>query len=245
MRLDQAVAARFPEISRRKARELIAAKRVFVNDRPVGVASREVSDGDRITLAAELPELEVLRETDDWIAVSKPAGMPVQPPRDRKERSLEELLRMRCRTIHLVHRIDTPTSGAVVFAKTKRAAAELSHLFAARAIRKTYLAVIEGALDAGRGIDTPIDGKPALTTIRPLRLLADHRTLVEAEILTGRTHQIRIHLQSIGHPVAGDRRYGATRPAPRLLLHAWKLWHPMFGDELVAAPPPEFPPGDH
>lgn len=240
MRLDQAVAARYPELSRRKARELIAAKRVFLNDRPVGVASREVSDRDRITIAEELPELSILRETDDWVAVNKPSGIPTQPARDRKQRSLEELLRMRYRTIHLIHRIDTQTSGVVVFAKHRKSAAALSQLFVSRAIRKTYLAVIEGTLAEERVIETPIDDKSALTHVRPIRALDASTTLIEADILTGRTHQIRIHMQSIGHPVVGDRRYGSTR-AGRLMLHAWKLAHETFGGEIVAPVPPDFP----
>jgi RluA family pseudouridine synthase len=242
MRLDQAVAARNPEISRRKARELIAQKRVFVNDRPVGVASREVGDADRITLALEaLPEIEVLRETADWVAVNKPAGIPTQPARDRRQRSLEELLRIRYRTIHLVHRIDTQTSGVVVFARHPAAAARLSELFASREVRKVYLAVAEGTIDHELTIETPIGEKDAHTIVRPLRQL-ESATLVEAEILTGRTHQIRIHLKSIERPVAGDRRYGSTMPAPRMLLHAWKLGHAWFGGELVAPVPGDFPP---
>lgn len=235
MRLDQAIAARHPEISRRKARELLAGNRVLVNDRPVRVASREVSEGDRITIVEELPELTILRETRDWVAVDKPPGMPTQPTRDRRNRSLEELLRLRYRDIYLVHRIDTQTSGVVVFAKTRAAAAELSKLFASREIRKTYLAVIEGDIEA-QTIETPIEGKEALTIIRPL---ANH--VVEAEIKTGRMHQIRIHLSSIGHPVVGDRRYGSTASAPRMLLHAWKLEHPRLG-ELTAPLPNDFPP---
>ena len=241
MRLDQAVAARNPEISRRKARELIAQKRVFVNDRPVGVASREVSERDRITIALdELPELEVLRETADWVAVNKPAGIPTQPARDRAQRSLEELLRIRYRTIHLIHRIDTQTTGVVVFAKHPAAAAKLSALFASREVRKVYLAVAEGTIDHELTIETPIGEKDAHTIVRPLRLL-EGSTLVEAEILTGRTHQIRIHLKSIERPVVGDRRYGSTMPAPRMLLHAWKLAHADFGGELVAPLPADFP----
>ncbi|HEV7238708.1 MAG TPA: RluA family pseudouridine synthase [Thermoanaerobaculia bacterium] len=240
MRLDQAVAARYPEISRRKARDLIAQKRVFVNDRPVGVASREVSDRDRITIAEELPDIEVIRETTDWIAVNKPAGIPTQPARDRKQRSLEELLRIRYRTIHLVHRIDTQTSGVVVFAKHPSAAARLSELFASREIRKVYLAVAEGTIDHEQTIETPIGEKDAHTIVRPLRQL-DGSTLLEAEILTGRTHQIRIHLKSIERPVVGDRRYGSTMAAPRMLLHAWKLEHAYFGGELVARVSADFP----
>jgi RluA family pseudouridine synthase len=240
MRLDQAVAARHPEISRRKARELIAEKRVLVNDRPVAVASREVSERDRITIVESLPEIGIVKETADWVAVDKSPGIPTQPTRDRKQRSLEELLRMRYRDLYLVHRIDTQTSGVVVFAKNRAAAAALSSLFASREIRKTYLAVVEGSVDHELTIESPIGGKDAHTIVRPLRPL-DGATLIEAEILTGRMHQIRIHMKSIERPVAGDRRYGSTMRAPRMLLHAWKLEHPYFGGELVAPVPADFP----
>ncbi len=230
MRLDQAVAARFPHISRRKARELIAAGRVLVNQRPVRVASRFVADSDQLAVAGELPAIEVLASGDDWIAVNKPAGMPVQPARDRATLSLEEMLRVEHRQIFLVHRLDTPTSGVVLFARTREAAATFSELFATGAIRKTYLAVIGGTIEGETTIDAPIDGKEALTIVRPRA-----GSLVEVEIKTGRTHQIRIHLASVGHPVAGDRRYDGP-PAPRLMLHAWKLEHELIGT--VEAPPP-------
>jgi 23S rRNA pseudouridine1911/1915/1917 synthase len=236
VRLDQAIAARYPDISRRKARELIAEKRVLVNDRPLAVASREISERDRIAILQTVPDIEVIRETDDWIAVDKPPGMPVQPPRDRKQRSLEELLRLRCRTLHLIHRLDTQTSGVVVFAKNRRAAAQLSSLFASREIRKVYLAVIEGHIEGELLIESPVGGKDAHTIVRPLQRI-DGMTLIEAEILTGRTHQIRVHMKSIERPVVGDRRYGSIIAAPRMLLHAWKLAHPFFGDELIAPPP--------
>jgi RluA family pseudouridine synthase len=240
MRLDQAVPARYAEISRRKARELIGAGRVFVNDRPIRVASREVSERDRITIAQEVPELDVIRETPEWVAINKPAGIPTQPARDRKQRSLEELLRIRYGTIFVVHRVDTQTSGVVVFAKTRASAARLSELFASREVRKLYLAVAEGAIDKELEIESPIGGKDAHTIIRPLAHL-DGATLVEAEILTGRTHQIRIHLKSIERPVAGDRRYGSIMRAPRMLLHAWKIAHAELGGEIVAPVPADFP----
>jgi RluA family pseudouridine synthase len=240
MRLDQAIAARHPDISRRKARELIAQKRVLVNDRPVGVASREVSERDRIVIAEELPDLTVIRETTDFIAIDKPPGMATSPMRERNQRSLEELLRLRYGSVFVVHRIDTQTSGVVVFAKHRVAAAELSSLFAAREIAKTYLAVAEGAIEKDTVIESPIGGKDAHTIVRPLKQL-DGMTLVEAEILTGRMHQIRIHLRSIERPVVGDRRYGSTMRAPRMLLHAWKLAHPYFGGPLVAPVPRDFP----
>jgi 23S rRNA-/tRNA-specific pseudouridylate synthase len=161
--------------------------------------------------------------------------MPTQPTRDRKQRSLEELLRLRFREIWLVHRLDTPTSGMVLFARSAVSAATLSALFANGEIRKTYLAILDGELSEERVVDTPVQGKSARTTFRSLRV-DDNTTLVEAVIETGRTHQIRIHAQSIGHPVAGDRRYGSGGRAARLMLHAWKLEHASFG--VLEAPPP-------
>ena len=235
MRLDQAIAARYPDISRRKARELIAARRVLVNERPVSIASRHVNPDDRIAVVDDVPEIAIIREGDDWIAVDKLDGMPTQPARDRVQRSLEELLRLRLREIWLVHRLDTPTSGVVLFAKTAEAAARLSALFAAGEIRKTYLAILEGDLREERVVETPVQGKSARTTFRPQRS-DGATTLAEVDIETGRTHQIRVHAASIGHPVAGDRRYGSGARAKRLMLHAWKLEHPSFG--VLESPPP-------
>jgi RluA family pseudouridine synthase len=238
VRLDQAIAARYPEISRRRARELIAARRVLVNERAVSIASRDIAPDDRIAVVDDLPEIAVIGESDDWVAVDKPAGMPTQPARDREQRSLEELLRLRFREIWLVHRLDTPTSGIVLFAKTPEAAARLSALFAAGQIRKTYLAILEGELHEERIVETPVQGRSARTTFRP-QCNDGLTTLTEVVIDTGRTHQIRIHAASIGHPVTGDRRYGSGARAKRLMLHAWKLEHANFG-ALEATPPTSF-----
>ena len=229
MRLDQAIAARFPDLSRRKARELIAAGRVLVNQRAVRIASREVADDAQITIAEDVPPLGVIASTDEWIAIDKPAGIPSQPTRDRATLSAEEILRLQHRQIFLVHRLDTPVSGVMLFARTRAAAAKFSELFATGVIRKTYLARVDEPV-AETTIDSPIDGKSALTIVRPLR-----GALVEVEIKTGRTHQIRRHLASIGHPILGDTRYGGA-PAARLMLHAWKLEHASIGT--LEAPPP-------
>ena len=183
----------------------------------------------------------VIRETEDWIAIDKPSGLPVQPARDRARRSAEELLRVqlkragRAPSLYLVHRVDTGTSGVVIFARNSAAAAALSRLFADREMRKLYLVVAEGVIESEVEIATPIERRNALTIVRPLSRTG-LGTLAEAEIRTGRTHQIRIHLASIGHPVAGDRRYGATVNTPRLMLHAWKLEHPDIG--VLEAPVP-------
>ena len=229
MRLDQAIAARFPGISRRQARELIAKRRVLVNERLVAIASREIRHDDRIAVIEDAPHLEILKLADDFVAINKPAGMPTQPTRDRRQRSLEELLRAEFKSIYLVHRLDTGASGVVVFARRREAAARLSELFAGRAIRKTYLARVEPPLSEPIVIDTPIDGKDAHTEVEP----GDPAVV---RITTGRTHQIRRHLASIGHPVAGDRRYGGAK-ASRMMLHAWKIEHESFGT--IEAPPPD------
>ena len=228
MRLDQAVAARFPHISRRQARELIGSRRILVNERLVAIASREVRDDDRIAVIEDAPRLAILKITDDFVAVNKPAGMPTQPTRDRKQRSLEELLRAQFKSIYLVHRLDTGASGVVLFARNREAAARLSELFAGRSIRKTYLARVEPPVTESIVIETPIDGKDAHTDV-------DAGDPAVVRITTGRMHQIRRHLASIGHAVLGDRRYGGAK-APRLMLHAWKLEHESIG-RIEAAPP--------
>ncbi|HEV8657977.1 MAG TPA: RluA family pseudouridine synthase [Thermoanaerobaculia bacterium] len=231
MRLDQAIAARFPNISRRKARALLASGSVLVNQRRVSIASRDVSDADEIAIVETRLHVPLLAIKDDWLAVDKPAGLPTQPPRDRQQLSLEELLRVEYKRIWLVHRLDTPASGVVLFARSADAAARLSRLFASREVRKIYLARVDPPIASEIVIDTPIDEKDATTVVRPRE-----RDLVEVEIETGRTHQIRRHLSSIGHPVVGDRRYGSMSNASRLMLHAWKIEHADIGT--IEAPVP-------
>jgi 23S rRNA-/tRNA-specific pseudouridylate synthase len=126
-----------------------------------------------------------------------------------------------------------------VFARNKAAAARLSEMFATRSVKKIYLAMIEGSIPHDLTIESAIGDKDAHTIVRPLKEIGD-TTLVEAEILTGRMHQIRIHLKSIERPVVGDRRYGSSMPAPRMMLHAWKLEHDEFGGTLTAPVPAEF-----
>ena len=217
MRLDQAVAARFPHISRRQARELIAQRRVLVNERQVAIASREERNDDRIAVVEEQPQLDIIKLTDDFVAVNKPAGMPTQPTRDRELRSLEELLRTQFKSIYLVHRLDADTSGAVVFARSREAAARLSKAFSSREMQRTYLARVEPPLRERVVMDAPIQGKDAHTEAEPNGAIAVVR------IETGRTHQIRIHFESIGHKV--------------LMLHAWRLEHETIG--IIEAPPPD------
>jgi 23S rRNA pseudouridine1911/1915/1917 synthase len=158
--------------------------------------------------------------------------------------------------VRAVHRIDRETSGLVVFARTVPAERILAEQFRAHTTHRRYLAVCVGRVGAGtirtnlirdrgdgrRGSSGTEEGKPAVTHVQPVEHLGDAFTLVECRLETGRTHQIRIHLAEIGHPVCGERVYAAPRgmkvedtsDAPRVMLHAAELGfvHPENGQDL-------------
>jgi 23S rRNA-/tRNA-specific pseudouridylate synthase len=154
-----------------------------------------------------------------------------------------------------VHRLDRLTSGALIVAKTRIAARALSRSLSHGDIRKTYLAVVEGTPSEPSGaISSPLvtmkgarshtsiaaGGKEARTAYTVVKALRGDRTLLEVSMRTGRTHQIRAHLASIGHPIVGDKEYGApSSSGGRLLLHAWKLrfTHPVTGRAVSATAP--------
>jgi 23S rRNA pseudouridine1911/1915/1917 synthase len=160
-----------------------------------------------------------------------------------------------------VHRLDRETSGVLLIAKTRKTARALSYFIARRMVFKEYVAMVEGVPETKTGeiavrlatvkgtkshaVPDP-KGKEARTTYTVVKELPENRSLIKVSIDTGRTHQIRAHLASIGHPIVGDREYGAAGIAPkgRLFLHAWKiqLRHPDTGKVLVATvlPPEEF-----
>lgn len=153
----------------------------------------------------------------------------------------------------VVHRLDAATSGLIVFAKDPEAHRRMSQAFQARTAVKTYLAAVAGLLEDG-ATDLPLktfgsgrvgpspEGKPSETAWKAVERFAD-ATLIEVSPKTGRRHQIRAHLNAVGHPVLGDRKYGPPpRPvggAPRLMLHAWRLSLPGV-PPLEAPPPPDF-----
>lgn len=203
----------------------------------------------------EIP-LDILYE-DDWlVAVNKPAGMTVHAGAGRHEGTLANALLGRYATLSsvngdtrpgIVHRLDRQTSGVLLVARTDAAHRALAAQFAGRVVEKTYLALVEGLPDAASGrIEKPIGrhhlnrlkmavsdrGRYAVSDWRVLQRGARH-ALLEVKIGTGRTHQIRVHLASIRHPVAGDRLYGA-HGAPvddRFFLHAQRIrfQHPEDG----------------
>ena len=185
-----------------------------------------------------------------WVIVDKPAGLPAVPGRAPE---LHDCAASRVQALYadarVVHRLDMATSGLLVFARGIDAQRTLSRAFAERRVRKRYVAWIDGLLadDAG-SIDLPlivdwpnrprqivdaVRGKPSLTHWRVLARGAT-RTLVELQPVTGRSHQLRVHLAAIGHAILGDDLYAApaaAAAAPRLLLHAQalELAHPASG----------------
>ncbi len=184
--------------------------------------------------------IEVLYEDDALVAVNKPEGIATIPERDPSVESLLIRLREEREEEMLpVHRLDKEVSGVVLFARTREAHRALNRQFEEREVRKVYVAVVHGVLSANRGrIDAPIRafgsgrmgvdqrmGKPSETAYRVIERLPYH-TLLEAYPLTGRRHQIRVHLYHLGFPIVGDLRYGdrsVGQTARRLFLHAADL----------------------
>jgi 23S rRNA pseudouridine1911/1915/1917 synthase len=266
LRLDQALAARVPGLSRRRARLLLDIGGVFVDGRRVKVAGRLVRAGEKVAAhvggaleratpktgreartrdEARLPPHTIVFEDEDVVVVDKPAGLLTAPTPESDRNNLASLLARRAggAPVHVVHRIDLETSGLLVFAKTEDANRALSEKFRAHDLGREYLAVVAGAFpDATRVIDRPVGGKRAVTHVAVEERLGAHATVLRCRLETGRTHQIRLHVQAEGHPVLGDPRYGGapiSPRAPRMALHATHLAfaHPRTGAPLSFTSP--------
>ena len=196
-------------------------------------------------------QLTILYEDDALLFVNKPPDILVARSRDPAETTLFELATAHAGTIFLMQRLDRGTSGVMFFSKLASINPRLTRHFETRQIRKRYFALAEGELAERQSIDAPLVrvgpisfgvrdiGKRALTNVVPLRVTGDG-SLVAVELRTGRTHQIRVHLAAIGHPLIGDWLYG-RRNAARPMLHAAELamLHPLTNEPLrVTAPPP-------
>jgi RluA family pseudouridine synthase len=171
-------------------------------------------------------DVRILFEGGGVLAVDKPAGLPVIPGREGGP-SLRELLEtQRRQKVFVVHRLDRDTSGVLVFALDAERHRALSMAFEAGHVRKRYLALVEGRVEAPQLVDAALaparkgrmrvarpgeEGKPSRTRMRPVETFAS-ASLVEAEPLTGRTHQIRVHLLHTGHPLLFDHQYGRDTP---------------------------------
>ena len=221
------------------------------------------------TTEAEDIALTVLYEDDDLIVINKPAGLVVHPAVGHSSGTLVNALLYHCDELSgiggverpgIVHRLDKETSGCLVAAKNDLAHQALVQQFAGREVTKIYLAIASGRFAKKSGvIDAPIgrhrvhrqkmaiakndEGREARTS---WRVLADlpAGTLVECTLHTGRTHQIRVHLKHLGHPLLGDSVYGKPAGFSRQMLHAWKLGftHPRTGKRIdcVATIPEDF-----
>lgn len=198
---------------------------------------------------------EILYEDDGLLAVSKVSGDLVIPGRGTDRPSLVERLSAKSGgKLFVVHRLDRGASGLVLFARDRESHRTLSALFEGRRVRKTYWAVVEGEVEQQDGlVDRPIRafgsgrmgvdgrGKPSETRFRVLERFS-RAALLEVNPLTGRRHQIRVHLFAIGHPILGETVYGSGFPvggAPRLMLHALRLAFPWKGDDgfALSCPP--------
>jgi 23S rRNA pseudouridine1911/1915/1917 synthase len=209
------------------------------------------------------PRPEILFE-DRWILVAnKPAGVLSQSAESRNNEAVpfdqQVLWWLAAREgrrpfLRLVHRIDRLASGAIIFARNPQALKPLSQAWAGRRAHRLYLAVVAGSPTFDdRTVEAPIArdyghvwrfrvdpaGKPARTQIRVLEHTSDSARAVLCQLDTGRTHQIRVHLASIGHPIVGDALYGGPHLGDRLLLHAAavRLPHPRDGSDLVVIAP--------
>jgi len=275
-RIDNYLIARLKGVPKSRIYRILRSGEVRVNSRRVAASDR-VAAGDRIRIpplrVAERNEavpaphfrLPVLHE-DEWIlAIDKPAGLAVHGGSGIAHGVIESLRSMRpdARFLELVHRLDRDTSGVLLVAKKRSALTALHEMLRTRAMDKRYLVGVKGRLrnerqhvrlalatraarEGGKRVSVSEDGQAAETVLRRLSRGAE-ASFVEAELLTGRTHQIRVHLAHLGHPVLGDDRYGDFElnrklrkdGLKRMFLHAASLAfrHPATGAATALSSP--------
>ena len=231
-------------LSSRAARQAMGSGKVSYRGIPTADAGRLVDPADvrydvnapRLRVGADL----VLVHTDPHLAVVwKPAGLlSVAAPGRGSDDNLVSACARLLGTAKPVHRLDEHTSGLMLVARTDIARGELIEQISAHEIERRYLALVHQTFPEGevRHASELAQGH-AVSHFRRLQVLRRGASLVEARLETGRTHQIRIHLEQLGHPVLGDERYASpavARRAPRLALHAWRLGfrHPRTGERL-------------
>jgi 23S rRNA pseudouridine1911/1915/1917 synthase len=277
LRLDQALARALPQYSRARLQGWIEAGAVKV-DGQVPRPRDKVQGGEHVRIEARIePEtrvtgedlpVDVVYKDKGIFIINKPAGLVVHPGAGNASHTLQNALLGLDPKLAvvpragLVHRLDKDTSGLMVVARTPEAHAALVEAISAREVERAYLAICVGVMTGGGTVDEPIgrhrtlrvrmavrsDGREAVTHYRVLKRFRGH-TLVRAELETGRTHQIRVHLDHIGYPIVGDPVYGTRRRLPkgagleliaaldafkRQALHATKLAleHPLTGKKL-------------
>lgn len=276
LRLDQALADSFSDYSRSRLKIWIDSDCVTVNGKLVNKARERVYEGDQIILNAEIEEeqrftaqniaLDIVYEDDDILVINKPSGFVVHPGAGNPDGTVLNALLHHFPEIDqvpragIVHRLDKDTTGLMVVAKTIPAQTKLVAALQKRRITREYEAIAYGIITAGGSVDEPIGrhptkrthmavrplGKPATTHYRVMELYRNYTRLC-LRLETGRTHQIRVHMAHLAHPLLGDQAYGG-RPRPpknaseefltilrgfqRQALHArmLRLEHPITGE---------------
>lgn len=275
-RLDQALAEMFPDYSRSRLKDWILEGRVSVDGTVITKAREKMLGGEQIDINAQVeaeirfePQdipLNIVYEDDDILVINKPAGLVVHPGAGNPDGTVLNALLHHCPELDvvpragIVHRLDKDTTGLMVVAKTIAAQTYLVEALQAREITREYEAVANGIMTAGGIVDEPIgrhptkrthmavtfSGRPSVTHYRVMEKYRLH-TRLRLRLETGRTHQIRVHMSHITHPLVGDPVYGG-RPRPpknastelremlrgfkRQALHATmlSLYHPISGE---------------
>ncbi|MGG4665403.1 23S rRNA pseudouridine(1911/1915/1917) synthase RluD [Providencia vermicola] len=277
-RLDQALAELFPDYSRSRIKEWILDDRVQVNGKVINKPKEKVLGSEQILIDALIEEdnrwepqdipLNIIYEDEDILIINKPRGLVVHPGAGNPDGTILNALLYRYPEIAdvpragIVHRLDKDTTGLMVVAKTVPAQTHLVESLQLREITREYEAVAVGRMTAGGMVEEPISrhptkrthmavhpmGKPAVTHYRIMEHFRAH-TRLRLRLETGRTHQIRVHMAHINHPLIGDQLYGG-RPRPlkgateeflevmrnfdRQALHATmlRLYHPISGIQM-------------
>ncbi|KXJ53115.1 MAG: 23S rRNA pseudouridylate synthase [Colwellia sp. Phe_37] len=278
-RFDQTLAEMFPDYSRSRLKEWILAGHVTVDGIVVDKAREKMFGGEEIAInteveaevrfaAQDLP-LNIVYEDDDILVINKPAGFVVHPGAGNPDGTVLNALLHHCPQLDvvpragIVHRLDKDTTGLMVVAKTIAAQTNLVESLQAREITREYEAIANGTMTAGGLVDEPIgrhatkrthmavtfSGRPSVTHYRVMEKFRLH-TRLRLRLETGRTHQIRVHMAHITHPLVGDPVYGG-RPRPpknaseelremlrqfkRQALHAamLSLYHPITGEQMT------------
>ncbi len=264
LRLDQALAQVFPEYSRERLKSWVMAGQCRVNGQDLRPRDKVVG-GEEVVINAQLATetvwqgedlpLNIIYEDKDLLVIDKPAGVVVHPAAGNYSGTLvNALLNYDPDLQHIpragiVHRLDKNTSGLLVVARSLPAHTSLVSQLQERSIKRVYSTLVHGTLVAGGTISQPLgrhprdrkmmavvsDGKEAITHYRILQKFAKH-TFLQVELETGRTHQIRVHMAHIKHPIVGDNVYAKRiqHHFPRQALHATQLSlvHPRTGEEL-------------